>query len=96
MAFCMEHSPQSNMKKKLSQAASLPKDVICHAPIVTIVGKEEMTLENYRGIIEYTDNLIRIQTKTGQIKIIGSTLNIEYYNNDEMKIIGRITCLEYL
>ena len=43
----------------------------------------------------YTDLLIRIQTKIGQIKIIGKSLQIDYYTNDEMKITGRITSIEY-
>ena len=52
-------------------------------------------LKNYRGIIEYTDTLIRVQTRAGQIRIQGKRLRIQYYTNDEMKITGRITSIEY-
>ncbi len=31
------------------------------------------------GILEYTDLLIRVQTKSGQIRLSGKNLQIEYY-----------------
>ncbi len=64
-------------------------------PVLTVTGQMELCLENYRGIIEYTDTLVRIQTKTGQIRITGQRLQVVYYTNDEMKITGRILSIEY-
>ena len=78
------------LKEKLASAASMPKDVVLGAAVVTIIGAGEVCIENYRGIIEYTDVLIRVQTKGYQIKLQGKHLQIEYYTNDEMKITGRI------
>ena len=59
------------------------------------VKENEATIENYRGILEYTDTLLRIQTKVGQIHIEGNGLQIEYYSNDEMKVIGEIKVLRF-
>lgn len=83
------------MKEKLASVTSMPKDVVLGAAVVTIVGTGEVCIENYRGIIEYTDTLIRVQTKSCQLKLLGKHLQIEYYTNDEMKITGRILSLEY-
>lgn len=80
---------------RMADAANMPKDVVLGVPILTMTGQNEVSVENYRGIIEYTDLFIRIQTKIGQIKIIGKSLQIDYYTNDEMKITGRITSIEY-
>lgn len=82
-------------KEKLASAASMPKDVVLGAAVVTVLGDSEVCIENYRGIIEYTDVLIRVQTKNCQIRLQGKNLQIEYYTNDEMKITGRICSLEY-
>lgn len=79
----------------MADAVNMPKDVVLGVPIVTITGQVELCIENYRGIIEYTDVLIRIKTKIGQIKVIGKHLQIEYYTNDEMKVTGRILSVEY-
>lgn len=79
----------------MADAVNMPKDVVLGVPIVTITGQVELCVENYRGIIEYTDVLIRIKTKIGQIKVVGKNLQIEYYTNDEMKVTGRILSVEY-
>lgn len=73
----------------------VPKDVALGMPILTVTGNSELCLENYRGIQEYTDTLIRIQTKTGQIKLHGTCLKVEYYTNDEMKVTGILHSVEY-
>ena len=48
---------------RMADAANMPKDVVLGVPILTMTGQNEVSVENYRGIIEYTDLLIRIQTK---------------------------------
>ncbi|MBQ8803568.1 MAG: sporulation protein YqfC [Tyzzerella sp.] len=86
---------KKNLKNRITDAVNMPKDVILGVPLVTVTGQSEAYIENYRGILEYTDKLIRIQTKIGRIHIIGKNLQIEYYTNDEMKIGGRISVIEY-
>lgn len=83
------------MKARITDAAGMPKDVLLGVPLLTIAGQSEACIENYRGILEYTDKLIRIQTKLGKIHVIGRNLQIEFYTNDEMKIVGHITVIEF-
>lgn len=86
---------KKNLKSRITDAAGIPKDVILGVPIISVTGQNEACIENYRGILEYTDKLIRIQTKLGKIHVTGRGLHIEHYNNDEMKITGHITTLEF-
>ena len=86
---------KKNLKSRITDAAGIPKDVILGVPIISVTGQNEACIENYRGILEYTDKLIRIQTKLGKIHVTGRELHIEHYNNDEMKITGHITTLEF-
>ncbi len=74
----------------------LPKDVVLGVPTLTMTGQMELNVENYRGILEYTGCLVRVQTKSGQLKVCGTKLAVEYYRDDEMKITGCITSIEYL
>lgn len=80
---------------RIADTYGMPKDVVLGMPILTVTGQSELNLENYRGIQEYTDTLIRIQTKTGQIKLRGNDLKVEYYTNDEMKVTGKLHTIEY-
>lgn len=93
--MCGIFMEKEQIREKLASAASMPKDVVLGASVVTMLGRNEVSIENYRGIIEYTDTLIRIQTKSGQIRLTGKRLQVEYYTNDEMKITGAVHTLEF-
>jgi len=84
-----------SIKQKVAQISEMPEDVVLGVPLLTIWGNTEISIENYGGIIEYTDTLIRIRTKTGKIVINGKSLHVDYYTNDEMKIHGKIISIEY-
>ena len=69
----------------VSEKLNLPKELTMGAAIVTLTGQNEAYIENHKGIIEYTDKILKLQTKTCKILINGKNLSIEYYNNDEIK-----------
>lgn len=96
MALIMKTRTQEHpLKNRIAEASELPKDVVMGQPVVTVLGRTELNIENYRGIIEYTDVIIRIQTKVGQIRITGKNLRVDYYTNDDMKLTGQIETIEY-
>ena len=78
------------VKANIVESLELPKDILYGAVIVTVTGKSEILIENYRGIIEYNCEKIRLQTKTCQVEVRGKRLLIKYYTNDEMKVTGFI------
>lgn len=73
-----------------------PKDLLLGDSIITLTGKHTLSIENYKGIMEYTSTQIQIQGKNGQICVQGKNLLIEYYTNDDMKISGCIKQIQYL
>ena len=89
-------------KKKLTQVKSnivesleLPRDIVYGAVIISAMGRNEVLIENYKGIIDYTREKIRLQTKTCQVIIVGKRLVVAYYTNEEMKITGFIEGILY-
>lgn len=81
--------------ESLSNQLRLPSDMLAGAPIITAIGRNELYIENYKGILEYSNNFIRILTKIGRMNIEGKNLNIVYFTNDEMKIIGMIYSIDF-
>ena len=79
----------------LVESLELPKDLMYGAVLVSITGRQEILIENYRGILEYTKSHISLQTKTCRLVIHGKDLNISYYTNEEMKITGLIDSVLY-
>ncbi len=83
-------------KEQLIDSLKLPKDVCLGALRVTLTGSTEAWIENYKGILEYTENQILLQGKTCQVCFEGNRLSIDYYTNEDMKISGCIACVRYL
>ena len=44
------------IKEDLVESLELPKDLMYGAVLVSITGQQEVLIENYRGILEYTNN----------------------------------------
>ena len=86
---------KKNQKETFINHLELPKDLMLGAAIVTVTGRQEVLIANYKGILEYEDSFMRIQTKNCRIVISGSHLAIEYYTNEEMKITGFIDRVQY-
>ena len=83
------------MKSKITEKLNIPEDISKGLPIVTITGNKEIYVENYKGIIEYEKNCIKIQTKNCRISFIGKNMEIIYYTNVDMKIIGALESVIY-
>ena len=87
---------RESRKETLLETLKLPKDICMGAIKVSLTGNQEAWIENYRGILEYTECQILLQGKTCQVCFEGSRLSIDYYTNEDMKISGCITCVKYL
>ncbi|MFH5796828.1 YabP/YqfC family sporulation protein [Clostridium perfringens] len=52
-------------------------------------------MENYKSILEYDVNLIKIKTKLNTIKICGEKLYLKHITETEIGIKGIIYSVEY-
>ena len=86
---------KENVKSNIVESLELPVDIMYGAVILTAMGRNQVLVENYKGIIEYTQEKIRLQTKTCQMTLCGEKLHIDYYTEDEMKISGEIGEIRY-
>lgn len=85
----------NHWKENMVETLELPKDLVYGAVLLTVTGRRELLVENYRGILEYTTECIRLQAKDCRVSIQGKALNIQYYTNEEMKINGIIKSILY-
>lgn len=84
-------------KKKLNKIdgiLEMPKEIYTNEPKVTITGFEEMMIENYKGILEYEDFYVRINTYMGVLNINGFELKLDKMTNDDIKIMGKIESID--
>ncbi|MCI9539477.1 MAG: sporulation protein [Lachnospiraceae bacterium] len=79
----------------MAESLKMPKDLVYGDVLIQVSGRHEVYVENYKNIIEYTENSIRLQTKSGKLSISGKQLHIEYYTGEEMKITGYLSEFKY-
>lgn len=84
-----------NVKRTLSEKLDISKDIILEVPKITIIGKEEITIENHKGIIVFEKNIIRVNTKIRVIKIVGENFEIIYIGESTLSIKGEFISIEY-
>ncbi|MBS3994913.1 MAG: sporulation protein YqfC [Alkaliphilus sp.] len=83
------------IKETVSELLELPKDIILDLPRITLVGNLQLYIENHRGLIEYSNQRIRIYTKNGIMRIMGKNLVIKTVIKEEIIIVGLIEHIEF-
>ncbi len=68
----------------------MPEEVVSNVPKITMIGFDEILIENYKGILEYEEIYIRINTHIGIVNINGFNLNLEQMSKDDILVTGKI------
>lgn len=84
-----------NKKNKILEKIDLPKDVMMDLPKITILGDNEITIENHKGIESFEDECIRIKTNNGIIKIEGRNFEILYIASETIVLSGKFKSVDY-
>jgi len=84
-----------NIKESISETLQLPKEIILDVPRITIVGEKDLYIENHKGILQYSKEMIRVKGKNNIIKIQGENLLIKIIMPEEIVINGKINAIEF-
>ena len=83
------------LRGNVAEKLKIPEDISLGVPVITIYGNHEVYLENYRRILVYEKNCIKVQAKGCCIQFTGKNLEILYYTNVDMKIVGEFKEVRY-
>ena len=84
------------LRKNVTEALELPTEIMLNLPLISLVGRGEVTIENYKGILEYGEELVRIGTAAGVLRLTGSGLCLKQLSAECMVVTGRIENLSFL
>ena len=82
-------------QSRLDRLLEMPKEISSNEPKVTIIGFNEMLIENYKGILEYQDFFVRLKSYTGIININGYNLKLNEMTGDDIMITGKIESVDF-
>lgn len=80
--------------KRFAQILDMPRELDKKQTKVTIVSFDEILIENYKGIMEYEEFFVKINTEIGIININGFNLNLEQMTDEDILVKGKINSID--
>lgn len=90
-----QNKNRKNRISKINKLLELPEEVTTNKPKLTIIGFEEILIENYKAILEYEDFYIKINTHIGAININGFNLRLKEMTGDDIMVLGNIDSMDF-
>lgn len=75
---------------RLASAADLPSEPIPGYPLVELLGKRRVLVENHCGVIQYCPSEIVIKVSYGPLTICGCGLRLSLMTKQQLIITGQI------
>lgn len=85
---------KAGVGERLAQRFDVPQEAMSGMPRLTISGCTRVLVENHRGLLEYSGELVRIDGGRVQVKIRGDRLELECMDKSEIVITGQIFSAE--
>lgn len=80
---------------KLDTILEIPQELSTNNPKITVLGFEQVLIENHKGILEYQDYFIRLNTYIGIININGFHLKLDEMTTDDILVTGKIDSIDF-
>lgn len=80
-----------NTRNKIEKLLEIPVEVTTNIPKITLIGFNQLMIENYMGVIEYEEYLVKINSYIGIIIIEGNKMNLNQINENDVLISGVIS-----
>ena len=95
MASKFEGKAGPPMRETMTNILSLPKEIALNLPLITATGRDEVNIENYKNLIEFTDTKVRINTAAGVLTIEGTGLTLKQIITEHVLITGKIAEIKW-
>lgn len=86
----MSKKRRSELLAAAASVMELPAEIAAGAPLVELVGKTELRMENHRGILSYGSEEITVSGGGMMVRILGEKLKIAAMSPTTLLVTGRI------
>ncbi len=83
------------IKEKLANALELPRELVLNVPKITVTGKDKILIENYKSIISYENDVVKLNTSVGTLSLFGVDLMIKEITTEDIIVIGKVDKVEF-
>lgn len=84
------------IRQHIADSFEVSKELTLDVVKVTLIGQRELTIENYTGVIEYTDKVVYLLANPAPLIIAGDSLEIKAMSKELLCVTGTINriCFE--
>lgn len=82
-------------QKTVGDVLEFPLDVIGDGPKITITGRKQVIVENYKEIVTFSGEEISLATSEGELYLTGKGLILKTVLPTELHIEGELVSLGY-
>ena len=86
---------KKGLREKIAEITDIPKDFLINMPRITLLGNRELHIDNYKGLLEYTNELISVASTNKIIVVKGNGLIITRIVEKSVYIGGSILSVEF-
>lgn len=83
------------LSKLTAKLLDLPQDVVLDLPRFTMIGNRQLYIENHRGVLHFSSDMLKLGLSQGQLEIHGKELVIRTILPEEVFIEGVISDIKY-
>ena len=80
--------------EKIADALELPREVAAGTLRITVWADREAEVVNHKGIIEYGDSIIRLNSAGGVLSLYGEGMDIKSITDEDISVTGKIRKIE--
>ena len=84
------------LARRVEQVLELPNGTLSGAARVELSGNRRAVVEGCRGILEYEEGVIRLNTGSGIIRFMGRELGLSCMTEDSAVVTGFILSVEFM
>ena len=83
-----------SIASELAERLELPGEALGEGKL-SVVGAHRALIENHRGLLTCTEELISLRFGRGSLSLRGTALRIEAMNERELLLVGQISRVEW-
>ena len=86
---------KKNAAEKISDLLDVPENAFTALPQIELSGNREAVIEGCQGILEYDENIVRLNLGKMIVRFTGLDLTIKCMNGESSIVSGTITAIEF-
>ncbi len=91
-----EKKDKMSIREKMEGTLEVPLHAISDTPCIEMIGNREFMIESCKGVIEYTQETVRISAGRYVIRLTGRGLTLTGMKESSLHVSGVITIIEFM